>query len=47
MAEYKASRERAALNAVRSVELVPLIAGEDGGTRGVAVNCIDITKTPD
>ncbi len=43
----KASREMAALNAVRRLELVPLIAGEEGGTRGVAVKCIDITKNPD
>ncbi len=46
-AEYQASRERAALNAVRRLERVPLIAGEEGGTRGVAVKCIDITKNPD
>ncbi len=45
--EAKASREMAALNAVRRLELVPLIAGEEGGTRGVAVKCIDITKNPD
>ncbi len=45
--EDKASRERAALHAVRRLELVPLIAGEEGGTRGVAVKCIDITKNPD
>ncbi len=45
--EDQASRERAALNAVRRLELVPLIEGEDGGTRGVAVKCIDITKNPD
>ncbi len=43
----QASREMAALNAVRRLELVTLIAGEEGGTRGVAVNCIDITKNPD
>ncbi len=41
------SREMAALNAVRRLKLVPLIAGEEGGTRGVAVKCIDITKNPD
>ncbi len=46
-AEDKAGRERAALTAVRRLELVPLIAGEEGGTRGVAVKCIDITKNPD
>ncbi len=46
-AEAKASREMAALKAVRRLELVPLIAGEEGGTRGVAVKCIDITKNPD
>ncbi len=43
----QAGREMAALNAVRRLELVPLIAGEEGGTRGVAVKCIDITKNPD
>ncbi len=46
-AEDQASREMAALNAVRRLELVPLIAGEEGGNRGVAVKCIDITKNPD
>ncbi len=46
-AEDPASRERAALNAVRRLELVPLIAGAEGGTRGVAVKCRDITKNPD
>ncbi len=46
-AEGQASREMAAINAVRRLELVPLIAGEEGGTRGVAVKCIDITKNPD
>ncbi len=46
-AEEQAGREMAALNAVRRLELVPLIAGEEGGTRGVAVKCIDITKNPD
>ncbi len=46
-AEYQARREMAALNAGRRLELVPLIAGEEGGTRGVAVKCIDITKNPD
>ncbi len=46
-AEDQASREMAALNAVRRLELVTLIAGEEGGTRGVAVKCIDITKNPD
>ncbi len=46
-AEDQASREMAALNAVRRLELVRLIAGEEGGTRGVAVKCIDITKNPD
>ncbi len=45
--EDKASREMAGLNAVRRLELVPWIAGEEGGTRGVAVKCIDITKNPD
>ncbi len=43
----QAGREMAALNAVRRLELVLLIAGEEGGTRGVAVKCIDITKNPD
>ncbi len=46
-AEEKASGELAALNAVQLMELVLLIAGEEGGTRGVAVNCIDITKNPE
>ncbi len=46
-AEDQAGREMAALNAVRRLELVPLIAGEEGGTRGVAVKCIDITKNSD
>ncbi len=46
-AEAHASREMAALDAVRRLELVALIAGEEGGTRGVAVKCIDITKNPD
>ncbi len=46
-AEAQAGGERAALNAVRRLELVALIAGEEGGTRGVAVKCIDITKNPD
>ncbi len=46
-AEDQASSEVAALNAVRRLELVALIAGEEGGTRGVAVKCIDITKNPD
>ncbi len=46
-AEDQASREMAALNAVRRLELVPLIAGEEGGTCGGAVKCIDITKNPD
>ncbi len=45
--EVQASRERAALKAGRRLELVPLIAGEEDGTRGVAVKCIDITKNPD
>ncbi len=45
--EEQAGREMAALNAVRRLELVPWIAGEEGGTRGVAVKCIDITKNPD
>ncbi len=45
--EDQASREMAALNAVRRLDLVPLIEGEEGGTRGVAVKCIDITKNPD
>ncbi len=36
----------AALNAVRRLELVPLIAGEEGGTRVVGLNCLVITKNP-
>ncbi len=43
----QARREMGALKAVRRLELVPLIEGEEGGTRGVAVKCIDITKNPD
>ncbi len=43
----EASREMAALHAVRRLKLVPLIAGEEGGTRGVAVKYIDITQNPD
>ncbi len=46
-AENKARCVRAALNADRRLELVPLIAGEEGETRGVAVKCIDISKNPD
>ncbi len=46
-AEDQGSRDMAELNAVRRLELVPLIAGEEGGTRGVAVKCIEITKNPD
>ncbi len=46
-AEDQAGREMAALNAVRRLELVPLIAGEEGGMRGVAVKCIDITQNSD
>ncbi len=45
--EVQAGGEMGALNAVRRLELVPLIEGEEGGTRGVAVKCIDITKNPD
>ncbi len=40
-------REMAAVKAGRRLELVPLIAGEEGRPRGVAVKCIDITKNPD
>ncbi len=43
----QAGGEMAALNAVRRLELVPLIAGEEGGTRGVAVKCLEIAKNPD
>ncbi len=45
--EAQAGGEMAALNAIRRLELVPVIAGEEGGTRGGAVKCIDITKNPD
>ncbi len=45
--EGQDSREMAALKAVRRLEMVALIAGEEGGTRGVAVKCIDIKKNPD
>ncbi len=46
-AEDQASREMAALNAVRRLELVTLIAGEEGGTRGVAVKCVEIIQNTD
>ncbi len=46
-AEDQARRYMAALNAVRRLALVPLVEGEEGGTRGVAVKGIDITKNPD
>ncbi len=46
-AEAQASRDMAALNAVRRLKLATWIAGEEGGTRGVAVKCIDITQSPD
>ncbi len=46
-AEGEAGGEMAGLKAVGRLELVPLIAGEEGGTRGVAVKCRDITKNPD
>ncbi len=46
-AENQARRELAALNAVRRLELVPFIAREEGGTRCVAVKCIDITQNTD
>ncbi len=45
--EGEADRQMAGPNAVRRLEMVPLIAREEGGTRGVAVKCIDITKNPD
>ena len=37
----------ARLNRVKRLILFPLGAREAGGTRGVAVKCIDITKNPD
>ncbi len=43
----KASRKMGGLNAVRRLALCRVIEGEEGGTRGVAVKCIDITKNPD
>ena len=43
----QACREIAGLNPVQRRELHPLVAGEEGGTRGVAVKCIDITKNSD
>ncbi len=45
-AEDQASQELAARNGVRLWELGPMVEGEEGGTRGVAVKCIDITKNP-
>ncbi len=45
--EEQASGEMAALNAVGGLAMGRLMAGEEGGTRGVAVKCIDITKNPD
>ncbi len=46
-AEGQAGFESSGLSPVRDPELFSLIAGEEGGTRGVAVKCIDITKNPD
>ncbi len=46
-ADVQAEREMAGLNAVRRLGLGALSAVEEGGTRGVAVKCIDITKNPD
>ena len=43
----QASRQMARLNRVLRLELAALGAQEEGGTRGVAVKCIDITKTSD
>ncbi len=43
----QARREMEGISAAGRLELVPVIAGEEGGTRGVAVKCIDITKNPD
>ena len=43
----QACRESAGLNPVQRRELHPLVAGREGGTRGVAVKCIDITKNSD
>ncbi len=43
----QAGHAMAALHAVRRLVRVLLIAGEEGGTRVVAVKCIDITKNPD
>ncbi len=45
--ESKAGVGMAALTEVARLELLRLIAGGEGGTRGVAVKCIDITKNPD
>ena len=46
-AERQVSRQMARLNRVLRLKLAPLGAQEAGGTRGVAVKCIDITKNPD
>ncbi len=43
----QARLEMAALKAGRWLEMGPLSAGEEGGTRGVAVKYIDMTKNPD
>ena len=43
----QASRKIVGLNPISRLELHPLSAGEEGGTRGVAVKCIDITKNSD
>ncbi len=41
------SREVGAVGAAGGLELVALLAGEKGGTRGVAGKCRDISKSPD
>ena len=43
----EASRKIVGLNPIPRLELHPLSAREDGGIRGVAVKCIDITKNSD
>ena len=46
-AAVQASRKIAGLNPAQRLELHGLVAAGEGGTRGVAVKCIDITKNSD
>ncbi len=45
--EGQGQHDTAAPNAVRVLEQGRVITGEEGGTRGVAVTCIDYKKNPD